>query len=486
LSHRGDVSVTDVQGMLWSPDGRTLAAFSAGAFNMLSGPAPFPAIDSLWQPGSGYVTPTLVLIDPDTVAVRYSTVISLPTDLPPRLEGGPGWSWEASEFRLLGWTDGGRSLVTMCNLNAASHSGAYTTGQFARIVAYQVWDVQTGWLVKNQTISGSAASPSYRTALYDIALSPDGRTIAYAVRDENPRPGLPFDPGLDMELWDVATGQRKHSVPGLKAEYGLDPDRKWRKMEWSPDSATLYVATKSAVQVIEAATGNIVRQLPDAVPPTSTPTIIPTWIPTTVPQVPPMPPPVSTGGPVVVAPAPAPNIPIPPIVRDIFGALIPKPRAAPAPTIAPDPNYYAPIVGIALSPSGDVLAVHDLRVIRLWDTAGGELKTFSEVPEQVPVYTWSPSTLGGPPPFVAWSPDGRLLSSLLAMGGARVWLIDPDTGKPLKALGKPADAVNWSPYSNLLAIWRQGGVQSGMPVLDIWQAKDAATMEVTPGSNGAP
>ncbi|HEX8230181.1 MAG TPA: hypothetical protein VF826_12835 [Chloroflexia bacterium] len=482
LWERGSLSIDGVQGMLWSPDGGTLAGHSVGASNMPPAPGSYAIPETPWLPGYGFVTPTLTLIDPETASVRHSTDFTPPTDLPPPFEGSPGWRWVASDFRLLGWTDSGRNLVFLYNLSATDDWGAEGRIQIATIVGYQVWDVQTGKLARNQVMSGSTYPATYRTTLYDAALSPDGRTIAFALRDENPRPGMPFDPDLSLELWDVAAGQRKHSVPGLKAEYGLDPQKPWRKMDWSPDSATLYVATKASVQVVNASRGDVERQLPDVIPPTSTPTIIPTWIPTSLPQAPPRPMPIQTGGPIVATPTSI--VSIPPAVSDFFRSLLPKPRPAPAPTVALDPNYYAPVIGMALSPAGDVLAVHDLRVIRLWDTATGELKLFAEVPEQIPVYTWSPANSPAPPPVVAWSADGRLLSSLLMMGGSRVWLIDPGTGKPLKPLGKPASALNWSPYANLLAI--SSGSGSARGVLELWHAKDAATMQVTPGSSGVP
>ncbi|MDQ3931116.1 MAG: hypothetical protein M3328_18470, partial [Chloroflexota bacterium] len=454
--------------------------------NMPSAPGSIAADASPWLPNQGYMTPTLTLIDPGTATVRFSGDFAPPTDLPPQSEGSPGWQWLESEFRLLGWAHAGRNLVTMCNLSATDYWAGNDRMQFARFVGYQVWDAQTGKLVKSQVMTGRSRTPGYQTTLYDVALSPDGRRVAYATREENPRPGMPFDPGLTLELWDVTTGQRMHSVPGLKAEYGLDPKKPWRKMQWSPDGATLYIATKSSVQVIDAASGAIERQLPAVIPPTSTPTTIPTWIPTSLPQAPARPAPISTGGPAPVLPTPTLNVPIPPGVSEFFRSLFPKPKPAPAPTIAPDPNYYSPIIGIGLSPSGDTLMVHDLRVMRLWDTATGDLKLFTQVPEQIPQYTWSPANSPAPPPVIGWSADGRLLSSLLMMGGSRVWLIDPETGKPLKPVGRPATGMDWSPYIGLLAIASQGQGGSAGGVLELWHATDAATMQVTPGSNGVP
>ncbi|MDQ3928349.1 MAG: hypothetical protein M3328_04275, partial [Chloroflexota bacterium] len=68
LSERGSLSVDqdDVQEMLWSPDGRTLAVYSKGAANMPSAPGSIAADASPWLPNQGYMTPTLTLIDPGT------------------------------------------------------------------------------------------------------------------------------------------------------------------------------------------------------------------------------------------------------------------------------------------------------------------------------------------------------------------------------------------------------------------------------------
>ncbi len=128
-SSRDSVSIAGVQAMLWSPDGRTLAVYSIEPVDpyghMAPQTPPISDAEFLGLPGSGYVTPTITLIGPDTAGVRHSMVVSRPTELPPHAEGSPGWRWVESGFTLLGWADGGRSLVTMTNLSATDDWGAF-------------------------------------------------------------------------------------------------------------------------------------------------------------------------------------------------------------------------------------------------------------------------------------------------------------------------------------------------------------------------
>ena len=138
------------------------------------------------------------------------------------------------------------------------------------------------------------------------------------------------------------------------------------------------------------------------------------------------------------------------------------------PTPTPDPNAYAPIVGIALSPDGSTLAVYDYLVIRLWDLSTGAVKMITSVPGQNPWYGG-----GGNPPTLSWTSDGRLLVVLV---NPSVWLIDPDMGKAVRSLGSGASQMAWSPTQNVGALYIHGP----QPSWQLWGSTEPLSSTPTP------
>jgi WD40 repeat protein len=140
---------------------------------------------------------------------------------------------------------------------------------------------------------------------------------------------------------------------------------------------------------------------------------------------------------------------------------------------------YYPIQSIELSPSGDRLAVADYRTIRVWDTAGGNLRMLTSLPGTVPsslnasMYMHSHARL-------TWLAGGRLLASYFSDYQTGIWLIDPKTGVHLRQLAEGPQYVAWSPATNMLATGTQ---EQGV---EIWTPNDGQGPVASPTSNSIP
>jgi WD40 repeat protein len=357
--------------------------------------------------------------------------------------------------QLVGWGDNGRSLVTLMlverrdesELNpvpvqpipvpvATSQPVAAPIGPSLSVYFY-VHDVATGDMVSAMQVYSTTSYPR----IYGLALSPDGGTLAFATTGDTP-PSTGSTSQVNLDLWDLREGKLKHRVEGLGDQVVSPFPGIWDQfLAWSPDGATLYLASDATVKVIEVATGKIVRTLPDVVPPTSTPTPA----------------------------APPPRSPLPEISS--------SPGVSATPT--PDPGRYYPIVGIELSPSGDRLAVVDYRAIRVWETANGKLQMLTSMPGTVPsdlnasMYSHSHARL-------TWLADGHILASHFSDYGPGIWLIDPERGAHLRQLAEYPQYVAWSPATNMLAM------EVERDYVEIWSGADGLGPTAGPTSSLIP
>lgn len=408
---------------MWSPDSRLLAVDAVRSS--------VPYTNTVVEPNSA-LPYTITVVDAEKGTVRNTIRVLGPPELAatPTPAGRNRTAVVETFHQLVGWADNGRSLVTLLFVERREDvdgNPAYslfdptpqpdaTPVPPSFSVYFYVHDAATGDMVSSMQVYFTTAYPS----VYGLALSPDGNTLAFATTDRTPQPAESTSQ-VNLSLWDLRAGRLKHKVEGLGDEVvGPFPGIWDQFLAWSPDGATLYVASDITVKVVEVATGKVVRRFPEVVPPTSTP------LPT----------------------APQPPTPGP-------GTSFPQPTPGGPPTATPDPDRYYPIQNIELSPAGDRLAVADYRTIRVWDTASGNLRMLTSMPGIVPSHL-NASMYDHSHARLTWLAEGRLLASHFSDYGSGIWLIDPETGVHLRRLVDYLQYVAWSPATNMFAtdVWQ--------------------------------
>jgi WD40 repeat protein len=103
-----------------------------------------------------------------------------------------------------------------------------------------IWDTRNWTLQRTIDISGYETDRNYNTKA--IALSPNGRTLAYATARKG------------VLLWDVATGKLAKTLSG---SVGLPVG-----VAWSPDGRMLAVGGTDAVQMWDTGSGKLLRTFP--------------------------------------------------------------------------------------------------------------------------------------------------------------------------------------------------------------------------------
>ncbi len=417
-------ALKDATNLKWSPDGRILAA------------------------NSYYTeTKTVPLLDVMTGQIVYTLTAPLPPGIP---SVGPRYHRPFTNFGfavdVLGWLHEGGRLVT--HTVTAVGDGFTSEGLGAEYVQYdsiQTWDAATGKLLQDVIIQ----DPSSQTQLTQMALSPDGTLLAVMSYDlskpQTPAKGKQSSPDLLVSIWDIGAGKLLHTLPPMTFDdphlYSEQP-----LLVWSPDGQALAIELGRTLLLADAQKGQIMRTLPDVLPPTYTPTPFPTLRPPPSPQST-MPVAIDTAG---LAPMPVPSAP--PL------GYTPPPTSTLTPTPTADAGDYGPVLGAAWSPDGQTVATFDYQSIRLWDWQSGKLRSISRqaLSEPDPAFSHMINPIGAA--TVAWSPDGQMLVTLW---NGNVVLRDPATGKMLRELnrstgylggGPPVDAVRWSPDSHMLAV----------------------------------
>lgn len=103
-----------------------------------------------------------------------------------------------------------------------------------------IWDTRNWTLQRTIDISGYETDRNYNTKA--IALSPNGRTLAYATARKG------------VLLWDVAAGKLAKTLSG---SVGLPVG-----VAWSPDSRMLAVGGTDAVRMWDTGSGKLLRTFP--------------------------------------------------------------------------------------------------------------------------------------------------------------------------------------------------------------------------------
>jgi len=285
------------ESVAWSPDGRSLASASGGE------------TIRLWNPANG------------------QTLCTLTND--------------QDEVKVVAWSPDGKTL-------AALSTSAF---EFSDTVI-RLLDIATG-----DTLRTLAAPQFSMSFVFDVAWSPDGKTLASAGNDKT------------IRLWDPATGQTIRTL--------TEHQKAVISVAWSPDGKTLASASEDhTIRLWDPATGQTIRTLTG-----------------------------HEGSVSSVAWSPSGNT-LASASEDGTSRLW---GPATGQTIRTLTGHEGSVLSVAWSPDGKTLAsASQDKTVRLWDAAKGkDLRTLIGHEGSVS--------------RVAWSPDGKTLASAGYDGTIRLW-----------------------------------------------------------------
>lgn len=493
----------------WSPDRQTVAGLSVpvalGAptgrlqlWNMLtsrtvSEVASLSDIGVLWSPDGGTLastsyTATINLVDTTSGKLARTLTVPVPAEMPAKSPRNRPFVRVSTSSFLVGWAAGGRYLVSMASTGADDLLPSDTgvgAASFVSYVTVQVWEVAGGKLARNFVVADDPSA----TRIVQVRLSPTGKTLAIASYDISKSTG---GHSANVRLWDVESGHSLTGPPPMQVAGSMPGAPVPLYIEWSPDSRTLAVANGPAIRLLEPGKTQYSRILAGSATPTAVPfSAASTAVPTN-PALAPVP--VSTGvavsfplpistaglmpgaGPIIssgpIAPPAQPG-PQFPVLPNIF-PMPPQGPPLPVPTPTLDPADFGSVQILAWSPAGDLLASYDGRSVRLWDVAGAAVRSIIDLGQNGSTGNFAFNQAGGRYGPIAWSPDGGLLATLNGDGWSgppSVHLWDPATGVEVRQLGRGAMQIEWSAYADVLAVSYAGNPGK----LELWGVRNSIT-----------
>src|SRR5439155_750389 len=146
-------------------------------------------------------------------------------------------------------------------------------------------------------------------------------------------------PAVIISIWDIGAGKLLHFLPELTPDTpGFAPRFDQPVLTWSPDGHTMAIVLGRVLALADARTGQVVRTLPEALPPTNTPapwSTYPPRPPAPLPTRPGIPKPIDTAKP--PPPLAVPSAPPP--------GYTPPPTRTPWPSPTADPNDFGFVLG---------------------------------------------------------------------------------------------------------------------------------------------
>jgi WD40 repeat protein len=276
---------------------------------------------------------------------------------PPRPQGGPG--------PVRGFSP---SLITF-SPDGKFLAAAGSNGQNA---ALRLWDIVTG-----KELWDPADLPGRATCL---VFSPDARTLVLGSDNQKP-----------LRILDVTSGKEIRQVAKLAASGS--------SVAFAPDGRTLSVGNGEHVDLVEVATGRILRQFPAP----------------------------AQGWHYSVAFAPDGRT----LAMGGSDNLVRFWDVATGKELRPTDGHHGPIAAVRLSPDGKILATSsDDRTIRLWEVATGKELRRLVRPEASARYNSAA--------VLVFAPEGKTVAAAWADGAIAVW--DVATGKRTGSLPGSAGA----------------------------------------------